>query len=91
MNNKNPRPCNGRGLMRQNTRFLLFTSIRYTHTNLPTMRGLNVMVVMLARSGEQGIHNGWQYTNVFGNSQVGNYSEAKDFSTTQFIGKNSNS
>ena len=49
------------------------------------------MVVMLARSGEQGIHNGWQYTNVFGNSQVGNYSEAKDFSTTQFIGKNSNS
>ena len=63
----------GRGLMRQNTRFLLFTSIRYTHTNLPTMRGLNVMMVMLMC--EQGVHNGWQYTNVFGNSQVENYCE----------------
>lgn len=63
----------GRGLMRQNTRFLLFTSIRYTHTNLPTMRGLNVMMMLMC---EQGIHNGWQYTNVFGNSQVENYTEA---------------
>jgi hypothetical protein len=33
------------------------------------MRGLNVMM-MLARSGEQVVHIGWQYTNVFGNSQA---------------------
>jgi hypothetical protein len=43
--------------------FLLFTG-RYAHINLPTMRGLNVMMVMLARV--RIVHMEGQYTNANG-------------------------
>ena len=45
--------------MRLDTKFL--SVCRYAYNNLPTMRGLNSMMMLVRK---EGIHNGPQYTNV---------------------------
>ncbi|HNF37004.1 MAG TPA: hypothetical protein PLZ03_19570, partial [Anaerolineales bacterium] len=52
-------PDTGSGLDEVKYGYLLF-SHRYAHINLPTMRGLNMMMVVLERGL---VHVGRQYTN----------------------------
>ena len=52
-------PDHGPGIDEAKYGFLLITC-RYAHINLPTMRGLNVMMVMLRVLV---VHDGWQYIN----------------------------
>jgi hypothetical protein len=47
----------GRGLMRHNG--FLLEEDRYAHRNLPTMRGVNMMMVVLRVLV---VHPEWQYT-----------------------------
>jgi len=57
-------PDHGPGIDEAKYGFLLF-ACRYAHINLPTMRGLNVMMVMLrVLVVQSAVHIGWQYTNV---------------------------
>jgi len=60
-------PDHGSGIDEAKDGSLLFSS-RHAHIDLPTMRGLDVMMVMNVR--RQVVHNVWQYTNVFGISQA---------------------
>ena len=54
-------PDLGPGIDEAKYGFLLFACNRYAHINLPTMRGLNAMMVMLVR--ELVVHVRWQYIN----------------------------
>jgi len=58
-------PDQGPGIDEAKYGFLLFVCNRYAHINLPTMRGLNMMMVMLrVLVVQSAVHVGWQYINV---------------------------
>jgi hypothetical protein len=54
-------PDHGSGIAEAKYGFLLY-QCRYAHINLPTMRGLNVMMVMRVLVVQSAVHDGWQYT-----------------------------